>query len=65
MYCLQFCIDFQINKEISLTCPEDVGEIDRTSLKSCVCVLLIVQLFFAVGSTSILHLGLRVPLSGC
>ena len=68
MYCLQFFIDYQINKEISLPCPEEVGEvceIDRTSLKSCVCVLLIVQLFFTVGSTSILHLGLRVPLSGC
>ena len=52
-------------KEISLPCLEDVGEIGRTSLNSCVCVLLIVQLFFAVGSTFILHLDLRVPLRGC
>ena len=45
--------------------PRGRGEIGRTSLNSCVCILLIVQLFFVVGSTSILHLGLRIPLSGC
>ena len=59
LYNLQFILIIKINKEISLPCPEDVGEIGRSSLILVFVFFPLFKLFFAVGSTSILHLWLK------
>ena len=56
---LAICIDYQINKEISLPRPEDVGEIGRTSLNLVFLIFSHCSIVLAVGSTSILHLWLK------